>query len=179
MILSLRWLVSGKKGGPISDLKVFNATCQVSSTPPGEDELTASIIHLAWNALGKRITNLFNRCVHLGVYPNIFKRANVIILPKSGRCDHSLRTSYRPIALLSCLDKVLEQLLVRHMAYCASEYGILAQNQYGTIKQRYAVDLKMALICDIGKLAGIVTVDIKGAFDGVLCNSLLHQLQTQ
>lgn len=173
------------KWEPISEAEVFSATCQVSSTSPGEDELTAPIIRLAWNTHGKRITNLFDRCLHLGVHPKIFKQAKVIILPKSGRRDRSLPSSYRPIALLSCLGKGLERLLARRMSYCASKYEILTQNQCGAIRQRSAVDLKTALICDIrkalldGKVAGIVTVDVKGAFDGVLCNRLLHRLRTQ
>lgn len=161
---------------PISEAEAFSATCQVSSTSPGEDELTAPIIRLAWNTLGKRINNLFDRCVHLGVHPKIFKQANVIILPKSGRRERSLPLSYRPIALLSRLGKDLERLLARFKSYCASKYEILTQNQCSAIRQRSAVFLKTALICDIrkalldGKVAGIVTIDFKGAFDGILCN---------
>ncbi|POS87373.1 hypothetical protein EPUL_002672 [Erysiphe pulchra] len=120
-------------------------------------------------------------CLHT----KILKRANVIILPKSGRRDRSLPTLYRPIALLFCLDKGLERLLARRMAYCASKYEILAQNKCGAVMQRSAVDLKTALIFDIrkvlqdGKVAEIATVDVKGAFDSVLCYRLLHRLRTQ
>lgn len=146
--------------------------------------MTAPIIRLAWTVLGKRITNLFHRCVHLVVHPKVFKRANVIIIPKSEKRDHLLPTSYRPIALLSCLGKGLERLLARRVSYCASKYDILARNQYGAVSRRSAVDLKTALICEIrkglqdGKVAGMVIVDVKGAFDGVLCNLLLYRLRT-
>ena len=47
------------------------------------------------------------------------------------------------------------------------------------------MDLTTALVCDIknalksGKVAGIITVDVKGAFDGVHCNRLLLRLRNQ
>ncbi|KHJ32941.1 hypothetical protein EV44_g3830 [Erysiphe necator] len=165
--------------------EVFSATYQVSSTSPGEDELTAPIIRLAWNTLGKRITNLFDRCLHLGVHPKILKQAKVRIPPRLGRRDCSLPSYYRPVALLSCLGKGLERLLAHRMSYCASKYEILTQNQCGAIRQRSAVELKTVPICDISKalldrkVARIVTVDVKGAFDCVLYNRLLHRLRTQ
>lgn len=119
------------------------------------------------------------------MHPETFKQANVIILPKTGKRDRTLPTSYRPIALLSCLGKGLERLLARRISYCALKYDILAHNQCGAISRRSAVDLTTALVCDVksalasGKIAGIVTVDVKGAFDGVLCNRLLFRLRTQ
>lgn len=103
----------------------------------------------------------------------------MIILPKSGRRDRSLPISYRLIALLSCLGKGLERLLVCSMAYCALKYEILAQNQCGAIRQRSALiyDIRKALLD--GKVAGKATVYVKGAFDGVLCNQLLYRLCIQ
>lgn len=170
---------------PISEPEAFNATCQIPSTSPGIDEITAQVIRSAWPILGKRITNLFDQCVKLGVHPKTFKQANIIILSKPGKRDHTLPTSYRPIALLSCLGKGLERLIARRISYCAQKFNILAQNQCGAVSRRSAVDLTTALICDVksalgsGKIAGIVTVDVKGAFDGVLCNRLLYRLRTQ
>lgn len=51
--------------------------------------------------------------------------------------------------------------------------------------KRSATDLTTALLCDVkdlltsGQVAGIVTVDVKGAFDGILRNRLLYRLRTQ
>lgn len=48
-----------------------------------------------------------------------------------------------------------------------------------------AIDLTTALLCDIRqaweekRVAGLTAVDVKGAFDGVLCNRLILRLRSQ
>ena len=170
---------------PFSEVESFRATCQVSSTSPGEDEITAPIIRLSWPILGERITRLFNKCAVHRVHPKIFKRAHIVILPKSGKRDRTLHKSYRPIALLSCLGKGLERLFARRLSFCSLKFDILGRDQCSAISRRSATDLTTALVCDVnealrkGKIAGMVTVDVKGAFDGVLRNRLLFRLRTQ
>ncbi|POS81998.1 hypothetical protein EPUL_005489, partial [Erysiphe pulchra] len=85
--------------------EAYRATCKVSSTSPGDDEITAEILRLSWQVLGDRITHFFNCCIQFGTHPKVFKTAIIIILPKNGKRDRSQPKSYRPIALLSCLGK--------------------------------------------------------------------------
>ncbi|KAI0994911.1 hypothetical protein K3495_g13269, partial [Podosphaera aphanis] len=169
----------------ISNSEALNATCRVSSTSPREDELTSSCLRLAWPTLGDRITKLFNSCVQLGIHPRAFKRATVVILPKPGKRDRSIPKSYRPISLLSCLGKGLERLIARRISYWALKLQIIACDQCSAVGHRSASDLTTALVCDVRqawrdkKVAGVVTVDVKGAFDGVLRNRLIYRLRTQ
>lgn len=120
----------------ISNPEAYTATCQVKSTTPGEDELTTHTLRLAWPAMGDRITILFNHCIKLGVHPSAFKKAVIIILPKTGKRDRSLPKSYRPIALLSCLGKGLERLIARRISYWALKSEILARDQCSAVRQR-------------------------------------------
>lgn len=169
----------------ISNPEAYTATCQAKSTTPGEDELTTHTLRLAWPILSNRITNLFNHCIKLGFHPSAFKKAIVIILPKTGKRDRSLPKSYRPIALLSCLGKGLERIIARRISYWALKSEILARDQCSAVRQRSAIDLTTALLRDIRqtwenkKVAGLTTVDVKGAFDGVLCNRLIFRLRSQ
>lgn len=169
----------------ITEREAYAATCQVTSTSPGADEITASVLRMAWPTLGQRITNLFRQCLSLGIHPRAFKQADVVMLPKSGRRDRTIPKSYRPIALLSCLGKGLERLLARRLAYWALKLEILARDQCSAISHRSATDLTTALLCDVreaqdkGQVAGMVTVDVKGAFDGVLRNRLCRRLREQ
>ncbi|POS84577.1 hypothetical protein EPUL_002799 [Erysiphe pulchra] len=77
----------------------------------------------------------------------------------------------------------LEGLVARRISYLALKFKILARNQCSVVSRRSAVDLTTALHCDIrnvwekGKVAGIVTVDVNGAFDGVLRNHLILKLR--
>ena len=169
----------------ISDNEVFAATCRVPSTSPGADECTAAMLKVAWPVIGARITTLFRRLIQEGVHPKIFKHAETVILPKSGRRDRSLPNSYRPIALLSCMGKGLERLLARRLTFSALKLKILARNQCSAVSRRSATDLTTALAADVEKawsqklVAGMVTVDVKGAFDGVLGNRLTRRLREQ
>ncbi|POS83027.1 hypothetical protein EPUL_003304 [Erysiphe pulchra] len=62
---------------------------------------------------------------------------------------------------------------------------ILARDQCSAISYRSAVNLTTALVCDVKKawenknVVGIVTTDVKGAFDGILRNRLCYRLRSQ
>lgn len=171
--------------GIITAEETFNTTCRTTSTTPGVDEIPASVLRLAWPVIGSRVTSLFQECVRSGRHPQTFKKAEIIILPKSGPRNRTLPKSYRPIALLSCLGKGLERLIARRVSYLCQTHSVLAPDQCSAIAKRSAVDLTTALTCDIesewekGRVAGMVTVDVQGAFDGVLHNRLLHRLREQ
>ncbi len=170
---------------PIQEAEAYAATCQVSATTPGIDEIPVQAIQKAWKLLGPRITHLYQACLRQGVHPRTFKDARVVVLPKTGNRDWALPASYRPIALLSCLGKGLERLMARRLAFWAKELKILAPDQCGAISQRSATDLTTALLSDINdqwaqhRVAGMVTIDVQGAFDGVLGGRLIYRLREQ
>lgn len=169
----------------ITDKEVFNATCRVRSSAPGADEIPVKILREAWPTIGARVCRLFRSCLRQGVHPPVFKAAEVVILKKPGDKDLSLPDSYRPIALLSCLGKGLERLLARRISYLALRLGILGRDQCSAVSKRSATDLTTALVCDIQqawkqkRVAGMVTLDVKGAFDSILGGRLLVRLREQ
>jgi hypothetical protein len=71
------------------------------------------------------------------------------------------------------------------MAWIAIHYRVLASQQFGALPLRSAVDLTTCLLHDVeqalnqGKTASLLTLDIKGAFDGVLPGRLVYQLRAQ
>ncbi|KAI1002253.1 hypothetical protein K3495_g5949 [Podosphaera aphanis] len=130
----------------ITNPKVYTATCQAKFTTPGEDELTTHTLRLAWPILVDRTINLFNHCMKLGFHPSAFQKAVVTILPKTEKRDRSLPISYRLIALLSCLGKVLERLIARRISCWALKSEILARDQCRAVRQRSAIDLTIALL---------------------------------
>lgn len=170
---------------PISQEEARRSVCQTKSSTPGIDEIPVAVLTEVWPYMGNRITALFQSCVRAQVHPTAFKQAEVVILPKPGKRDRALPKSYRPIALLSCLGKGLERLQARRIAYLALQTRILAEDQCGAISKRSATDLTTALASDVEeawadkKVAGVVTVDVKGAFDGILHGRLARRLLEQ
>ena len=60
---------------------------------------------------------LYRVSVRLGYYSKVFKGSYTVMIPKPRKHNLTDVSSWRPIALLSCLGKGLERLLARKMAY--------------------------------------------------------------
>lgn len=105
------------------------------------------------------------------------------MIRKSGQRNWTLLNSYRPIVLLSCLGKGLERLLARRIVFLAIKNRVLGRYQRSAVPMRCTVDLTSTLATDIQtawtekQVTSIVTLDVKGAFDGVLHNRLIFRLQ--
>ena len=91
----------------------------------------------------------------------------------------SYRSTHHP------LGKGLERLLAKRIAHTALVEGVISDQHFGPVPGRSAVDLVGCVVHDVEKAldrrhtATLVTVDVKGAFDGVLHNRLLRRMQEQ
>ena len=54
-----------------------------------------------------------NRSFREGIFPDIWKLVNVIPIFKKG--DNSQPSTYRPVALLSCIGKLQERIVFKNM----------------------------------------------------------------
>ena len=75
------------------------------------------------------INNLFNLCIETGLFPNCLKIAEVIPNYKKG--DQNMPTTYRPILLLSQLDKIFEKMLFSRLFSYLDKNQLLSKNQFG------------------------------------------------
>ncbi|KAL9561228.1 hypothetical protein ACKAV7_014583 [Fusarium commune] len=161
------------------------ATCHTGNTSPGSDNITVKLLEAVWHTIGTHVRRLFERCLTIGHHPKPFKEAEVVMIAKSGRRDLTEPRAWRPISLLSCLGKGLERLIARRLAWAAVHYSVLHPQQAGALPKRSATDLVTALIHDIEeafarkKVATLVTMDVQGAFDTVMCNRLVLRLREQ
>ncbi|KAJ0126813.1 hypothetical protein HZ326_30083 [Fusarium oxysporum f. sp. albedinis] len=161
------------------------ATLSTGNTSPGSDNITVKLLEAVWHIIGTHVRRLFARCLATGHHPKVFKEAEVVMIAKPGRRDLTEPRAWRPISLLSCLGKGLERLIARRLAWAAVHYSVLHPQQTGALPKRSATDLVTALIHDIEeafaskKVATLVTMDIQGAFDTVMCNRLVLRLREQ
>jgi ribonuclease HI len=155
------------------------------NTAPGEDELSTEVLRIAWPAISDTVARLYNSCLTSGWHPSCFKRAIVVMLRKPDKLDMTKPDSYRPIALLSVFGKGLERLVARRMAWLATNLKILHSQQFGALPLRSAIDLTTALTHDVekawqkGRIASLLTLDIRGAFNTVLPGRLVQRLRKQ
>merc|ERR1711951_263303 len=80
---------------------------------PGYDELTATFLKLCAPHISETLANIFNACISNGVYPDLLKTARVTPICKNG--EKTDPSNYRPISVLSLLNKVFEKVLHKRL----------------------------------------------------------------
>ena len=74
-------------------------------------------------------SNLFNKSLETGIFPNQWKQANVCpVFKKDNKSD---KTNYRPISLLSSSSKLLEQIVYKRLYEYLMDNNLLIQHNYG------------------------------------------------
>ncbi|KAI1006659.1 hypothetical protein K3495_g1555, partial [Podosphaera aphanis] len=169
----------------ISDQEIKAAVFRSGNTAPGEDDIPTSILKIGWDLIKDKISTLFRSCLEVGHHPACFKTAVVVMLSKPNKPDKSNPRSYRPISLLSVLGKSLERLVARRLSWIAITHKVIVTQQFGGLPLRSATDLTTCLTHDVetalnrNLTASLLTLDVKGAFDGVLPGRLVYRLREQ
>ena len=83
--------------------------------------------------------DLFNDIWQKGTFPDIWKDATIIPIPKPGK-DHSNPQNYRPIALTSCLCKTLERMINDRLVWFLESNNFLTNIQSGFRHNRTTTD---------------------------------------
>lgn len=95
----------------------------------GADNLDPFFLKLSSPFISEQITHIFNLSISSGVFPSIWKSAQVTPLYRSG--DISDPSNYLPISKLSRLSKVLESLVNKQLKTFLSIHCILSPHQSG------------------------------------------------
>ena len=149
---------------------------------PGPDHLTSDICHAAFNVCPDLITKLYNRCLEISYFPDIWKIAHVIAIPKPNKIKYDDVASYRPIGLLNIFGKILEKLIVNRINYHIYKNNLDNPRQFGFKAQKSTVDALHLAIDKIKSalknknLVLAVSLDIKAAFDNAWWPALLKRL---
>ncbi|GBL73034.1 putative RNA-directed DNA polymerase from transposon X-element [Araneus ventricosus] len=108
-------------------------------TSPGTEDIHLNmIIHLTDSSL-INILRLFNRIWREHRFPNSWRRALIIPIAKPGK-DSQDPTNYRPIALTSCLHKILERMVNARLVYILETNNLLSPFQSGFLRGRSTLD---------------------------------------
>jgi hypothetical protein len=106
---------------------------------PGFDLITGQILkELPTKALVK-LTNLLNASFRLKYVSQLWKVAEVIIIPKPGKPPHD-GTSYRPISLLPVLSKLFGKLMLKRLELIIEEKKLIPDHQFGFRNQHSMID---------------------------------------
>ena len=105
---------------PFTMCELEVALCSRKQSAPGPDRVHYEMLkHLSHESLS-HLLSFFNFLWEAAAFPHSWRSAHVIPLLKPGK-DPSLATSYRPIALTSCLGKTYERLINRRLMFLLEE----------------------------------------------------------
>jgi hypothetical protein len=127
------------------------------------------------------LTHLFNHCLRLPHFPNPWKEAKTITLPKPGK-DPKFPQNLRPISLLPTTGKLFEKVLLKFVQKHIEERGLLNATQFG-FRARHSTTLQFMRLTDhvtlnfnIKMSPAAVFLDIEKAFDTTWHHGLLYKL---
>lgn len=148
---------------------------------PGKDEIkNISLLHISRKG-AKYLSQTYRACVRLQYFPQTWKEAKIIAIPKPGK-DSTNPQNYRPISLLSTLSKILENIISKKINKHLKSKNILMNEQFG-FRQGHSTNHQLLRVTNYIKSelrnkrsTGMITFDIEKAFDSVWHNALLHKM---
>ena len=100
-----------------------------SNKSVGPNSIPTKILKLLKNDISSQLSEIFNISFSSGVFPSILKTAKVIpVYKKDSRLDFS---NYRPISLLSNIEKFLDRLIYNRMYKFFSDNNLIYSSQFG------------------------------------------------
>ena len=148
----------------------------------GPDSISHKMLKSTKETIAKPLTMLFNRSLSENMFPYSWKIAHVI--PFFKKEDPSIASNYRPVSLLSCVSKIMERIIFKHVYNYFHCNDLFYRYQAGflpghsTVYQLLETYHNIVQSIDDGKLCCMVFCDLSKAFDRVWHKGLLFKLQT-
>ena len=142
-----------------------------NSNSTGHDEISPKFIKLSLPILAPALVKIFNLSLTSGIYPDKLKIAKVIPIFKKGA--PSSVNNYRPISILSTINKIFEKLLYSRLINYIDKFQLLYKYQYGFRKNHSTDHALIELVdqirfsIDKNQMTGGIFVDLSKAFDTV------------
>ena len=137
-------------------------------------------MQLLKNYISPILANLFNQSFSHGVFPSILKTAKVIPIHK--KLSKLSCSNYRPISILSNIDKIIERLMHKRLYNFVEENQIVYPLQFG-FRKNFSTTLALLSLTeeiqqemDKGRFGCGIFIDFQKAFDTVDHNILVKKL---
>ena len=163
-----------------NEIQDFLSTMK-SNKAHGPNSIPITILKDFKAHLSQPLSDILNISFSTGVFPTLFKCAQVIPIFKSG--DKLQTNNYRPISLLSNISKIIEKIVHRRLYLFLRQNKLLFLYQFGfrpgfsTTHALISLTDEIRAALDDDKFACGVFIDLQKAFDTVNHNILLSKLE--
>ncbi|XP_020297733.1 uncharacterized protein LOC109862184 [Pseudomyrmex gracilis] len=164
--------------------KAFDKVALVVQPPSGSFNLPGPLNPLNSNINNDYLDSQISHTEYFSVikslkqtYPPSWRDYFVIFIPKPGR-----KGAYNPISLASNLLKIVEKVMCRRLEWWVENNNVLSPHQFGFRRGLSCTDNLATLVSSIKiannsrQVTGAVFLDIEGAFDNVVPDTLVAML---
>ena len=151
-----------------------------NSKSAGLDNIDTQILKMSLPYILPAITHIINLSIDCGQFPSNWKTAKIIPLYKKG--NQLDPKSYRPVAILPVLSKVLERVIFMQISHYFEKNKLIHPNHHGfraahsTATCLIQMYYKWVKAIEDGKFTGVCFLDLIAAFDMVDHSLLLEKL---
>ena len=146
----------------------------------GPNGIPTKILQMISKEISPPLSKICNMAITTGTHPKKLKLVNVLPIYKKG--SRLLVSNYRPISLLSNLNKIFEKIIFKRVYNFIEKNEILYPPQYGfrskhsTTHALINITEKVRSALDHNKVSCGIFVDLQKAFDTVNHKILLQKL---
>jgi hypothetical protein len=101
---------------------------------PGPNKLLFGAIRLLSKSDKEWIVRLTKAAIAKGRHPAVCMRASGVVIRKPGKDDYTQLMAYHSISLLSCMGKVVKQVVAELLPEEGERRGLLSDGQFGSRK---------------------------------------------
>ena len=147
----------------------------------GNDNISCYFLKLALPFIENSLACLFNTSLVTSQFPDSWKLARVTPIFKEG--DKTEKSNYRPISVLPVISRLFERLVANQLYQHRNDNGYFSLEQSGFLRLHSTVTCLLKNTddwyngLDLGKLVGVVFIDLKKAFDTVDHDILCRKLE--
>nr|CAI5832218.1 unnamed protein product [Callosobruchus analis] len=151
-----------------------------SGKAPGPNRIPPEVVKDLVLSAPHVLLGLFNKLLAQQKFPEQWKKANVILLSKSGK-PTELASSYRPICLLDTVGKLFEIMIRQRLMLEIEKAGGLSPYQFGFRSGMSTIDALEAVTGMVYgvqlKWCALVTLDVKNAFNSASWSKIIAELR--
>lgn len=146
----------------------------------GPDCISHKMLKSCKDTISKPLCLLSNKSLSLKFFPECWKLAHV--LPLFKKDDPSITSTYRPVSLLSCISKIFERIIFKHVYNHLHSQNLFYKYQAGFLPGHSTTYLLLEIYhsnvksIDEGKFCCMVFCDLSKAFDRVWHKGLIYKL---
>ena len=114
----------------------------------GPNSIPSDILQLLRRDISHPLTIIYNMSLTTGIYPDLLKIAKTIPIYKKG--SKLVSSNYRPISLLSNLNKILEKLMFNRIYKFFEDHNYIYKLQFG-FRQKHSTNHALIEITEKNK----------------------------